>query len=727
MFNCVSKRIGLIKTVTYIIALITLLSGSFSVYADFSAETPKNILFISSYSPSVSSVKEQMRGIEDGIEDDLNINIEYEFLNSQIYKSTENSQHFLEMLKLRMASAAAHYDLIIVGNDEALSLIINDKSEIFKNIPIVFLGVENPELYKVAYRDPNITGSVQEYDYDRNITLAKNIFPNADRFIAIIDDSVSGKGQNIQFMQAADRNTTFDFRRINPSELTESEIIGQVSTLSKNCVLIYFSMSESKDKKSYSEREAADIICSNSSVPVMRMIDSGIGSGFLGGCVISPYTEGKYAAKTACSILNGQNIADIPPNDTPATKYKFDFNIISRYDISETAIPAGSTYINYKASFRDRYGKILSLVSIAILLVLMLIQLISKWFESHVQNRKLAHSAENLKAALAVSESMNRAKSEYINYIDNICKDKTYPKNESEPFNLNDILNNVCLTYRKIFSEKNIEFSEKRYDLENNAFMGAYSTVKSVLECMLCNAANSHSNIKSVSLHTTEKHIDDNNSYIEFKTAVNKDASDGSSSDNTSNEAIVKMYADAMNGSVEIETKHEIYITKVTLPLEIIRKTKDDNVFVYKPADSYNFEGCTALIAETNELNLAILSEMLKEVNFNTICVNNGREAVYAFNKAVGSEIDIILVDADMPVMDGYETANTIRKSKHANYATVPIIGILQESSVYSSEKLAKSEFTRSIANPINIDELYYILDKCIPRSQRISSTQDYD
>lgn len=118
-----------------------------------------------------------------------------------------------------------------------------------------------------------------------------------------------------------------------------------------------------------------------------------------------------------------------------------------------------------------------------------------------------------------------------------------------------------------------------------------------------------------------------------------------------------------MNGNISaISTEGEGTSITVTIPLEICERA-GKQVHVYKSPEEYNFSGKTVLIAEDNELNLAILDDVLKTVNFKTLIAKNGREAVYTFNKAQYKDIDVILMDVDMPIMDGYEAANTIRKN----------------------------------------------------------------
>ena len=428
---------------------------------------------------------------------------------------------------------------------------------------------------------------------------------------------------------------------------------------------------------------------------------------------------------------------------------------------------------NDKPSFREKYGKTLSLCSIAVLITLVLLQLIIKWLESSVLARRLEKASADLSAALKLCKETEAAKSEYISYAahviqktasslenklelnkdDNISiteysdlikslrhlldisyADEKSPGLKHEAFKLGDIISDIDRTYRSICEVKGIEFSEFKHEFEYNDLIGDTHKLMQILTSILNNSINFTPQGRSISLHTTQKYDGDGTVYIEFKvidtgTGMSKEKvnsifhSNNHLSDSFSGSgiglSIVRVYTELMNGTVDAESiEGEGCTVTVTIPFEIVRDTSE-KTYELKPVEYYDYSGYTALIAEDNELNIAILSELLKEIGFDIISVSDGRQAVYAFNKAKRDEIDVILLDIDMPVMNGYEAANTIRKSKHANYASVPIIGMSSEISAHDFKKQHKNVFTSCISKPIDIDELYYALDKYIVKHNK--------
>lgn len=366
-------------------------------------------------------------------------------------------------------------------------------------------------------------------------------------------------------------------------------------------------------------------------------------------------------------------------------------------------------------SFREKYGKKLSLISIGILLILVLFQLVIRKIESHRQTRWMSKRAENLSAELQIEKSNTKILSEHIEYL---TSKKELTGEEPTIFELKKTIYKLIKPYAAVFESRKIKFTQKFSGTRHDRLIGIKNELINALSCILNDTLSSAANSDAddaemaVSFEISEKPVNNTNTFYKFEVIRSFGLYDRSVTD------IVQKYVKVLNGTIDVRHEDEKIISSITVPF-IIAPDTATTAFSSEDEKVYDFSGRTALVADSNELNLAILSELLREAGFKTICVRNGQQAVYAFNRAENNEIDIIVMDCDMPIMDAYTAAHTIRKSMHANHETVPIIVMLSPSRLthqiqVDDEKLQKSGINAGISNAMNTDEMYYTIEECL-------------
>ena len=120
----------------------------------------------------------------------------------------------------------------------------------------------------------------------------------------------------------------------------------------------------------------------------------------------------------------------------------------------------------------------------------------------------------------------------------------------------------------------------------------------------------------------------------------------------------------------------------------------------------FPLEGMRLLAAEDNEINADILEELMKMEKAKIIRAENGEQAVKLFMDAAPGYYDAILMDVQMPVMDGYEAAQKIRKLKREDAAEIPIIAMTANAYADDVQKALASGMNAHVAKPIDIDIL---------------------
>ena len=130
---------------------------------------------------------------------------------------------------------------------------------------------------------------------------------------------------------------------------------------------------------------------------------------------------------------------------------------------------------------------------------------------------------------------------------------------------------------------------------------------------------------------------------------------------------------------------------------------------------SLNLKGLHFLLAEDNELNAEIVVELLKSEGAFCDVAENGRLVVDKFLASPAHSYDAILMDVMMPVMNGYEATKAIRRSKHPEALTIPIVAMTANAFVKDVQEALDAGMNAHVAKPINMETLKNTLASCIP------------
>ena len=125
-------------------------------------------------------------------------------------------------------------------------------------------------------------------------------------------------------------------------------------------------------------------------------------------------------------------------------------------------------------------------------------------------------------------------------------------------------------------------------------------------------------------------------------------------------------------------------------------------------------EGLRFLAAEDNEINAEILVEILSIEGAECEVAENGRMAVERFTNAEAGEFDAILMDVQMPVMNGYDATRAIRSLPREDAATIPIIAMTANAFAEDEKEALDAGMNVHLAKPIDIDLLKEVIKQCI-------------
>ena len=118
------------------------------------------------------------------------------------------------------------------------------------------------------------------------------------------------------------------------------------------------------------------------------------------------------------------------------------------------------------------------------------------------------------------------------------------------------------------------------------------------------------------------------------------------------------------------------------------------------------------LLAEDNEVNRMLAAKLLVKRGHTFVAVNDGREAVAALE--AGGTFDVVLMDIQMPVMDGFEATAAIRAREAGTTAHLPIVALTAHAMKGDLERCLEAGMDAYVSKPIRAAELYELLDRLV-------------
>ena len=747
--------------------------SSFGIYEEYPFD--KKVLVISSYSTTYSIVPDEEDGIYNTLKE-AGIGYEVEYMNSKELGNLDSHREtFYNSLKEHLdyhKQIGQEFSAIMAGDDDALHFCMDYKSELFPDLPIVFYGVNDIDYAVECAKEKNVTGSIEKTYLKETVEMAIELMPKADKLIMIHDATNSGMGDWKNMQNLAQDYPDYEISDINTSELTKEEFIDIISHMDENAIVIGGACIMDKAGEFMSQDEITSIIDEYANVPVFTIYIYGIGDGYTAGDAMHMRGCGQRAAEMIVDVLNnGVDIDEIPLDEEGVHQVSYDQEMMDKYNLHFKYLPKNARVVNQTSPSTQYSYMIMPVIIIvgSMILIMALFYIEQRRTMKHLAREKAAEAAreekdrfllnishdirtpmnaivgytemakKNVDDREKVIDCMNKVATsgEYmLNMLNDVLEIARFDSGKMEisivPFDIRDVKKELYIMLEEMASKKNLEFTIEDGDIEHDYVYGDKLHLNQIVMNLLTNAIKYTKPGGKVTGIIEEIKLD-SSEYGKYKITI-QDNGMGMSKEfqrhifdmfarekNTTASgiqgtglgmSIVKRLVDAMNGEIDIDSEvgHGTTIT-VIIPLRLADSVYEDGL---ASNDAIDLSGMNVLLVEDNELNREIANEFLKEYGFNVETANDGAEAVDMVLKHKGGSYDFVLMDIQMPYMNGYVATSAIRGLTDQTKANVPIIAMTANAFDEDKQRAMLSGMNAHLAKPLNMDLLIEVVNNVL-------------
>lgn len=388
ILTSVLTGLAVICALTGIALLIFIfLRGESNRFEPFKFDENKSyeVLYISSYDPRYLITKNQLEGIEYSMQK-KGIMYEVMYMDMLNYNTAENYELFYQTVKHKISMRPANYKAVIVSDDAALTFMEQFHDELFKDVPVVFFGINDISHAKNAQKNPWFTGFGEKIFVDETLEIIIEQNPKVKKIYCILDDSLTGRGDGTQFLNAIKKYPNLTYEFITISRNSPEQIAARLSAIQADSVILCLSSLQSyAHRNSFSIYELIDFISSYSrKIPVYRTNAVGIGNGFLGGKVYDHYAAACHAVEIVYEILEGKkHIFDFEYDEFAVGKCVFDYKLLKEFNINPSTLPSETIFFNKAENILKKHKNLfISVFFIMLSLILMLVVFITSYYKS---------------------------------------------------------------------------------------------------------------------------------------------------------------------------------------------------------------------------------------------------------------------------------------------------------------------------------------------------------
>lgn len=359
---------------------------------------------------------------------------------------------------------------------------------------------------------------------------------------------------------------------------------------------------------------------------------------------------------------------------------------------------------------------------------------------------------ENKEKVKDYLEKMNRS-AKYLNSLVDDVLDVCKIRNgnvviRNKPIDINKLIDNCISMTSERFQDRKIEYIKSVENIKHYNLIGDELHLCQIFINILSNAVKFTPDGGHVVFRMKEEeNIDiEDKAYFQFqiidtgvgmhKEFLNNIWNEFAQDDNVASSkykgsglgmAITKQFVDLMDGIITVDSEIGKGSTfTINLSFHIFEPLDSEEKVVQKEINNNKEHNkLKIMLVDDNELNIEIEKYMLEKENIMVTTAKNGEEALKLFEESKVSEYDAILMDINMPIMNGFDAAKRIRALNHEEAKDIPIIAMTANAYGEEIQKIKESGMTAYLTKPIDIDRIMKTLENHKYRVNKNKSRQN--
>ena len=339
------------------------------------ANQTKEVLLIHSYHKGYVWSDDISKTIEKNFEEHKNIELTTVYMDA---KRIDDSSYLENLSRLyKQQFEGIKFDLIIVSDNNAFDFMIKYYDFLFKDIPVLFCGINN--FHKVLLHENDMykymSGVAEEVDLEKNFELISKLHPNLKNLLIINDTSNTGyaiKRDLEPIIQKYKKKYNIEYT----DDLEIKNLQKKVSNLDKeNSVILFVLLFKDTTGKFFTHKQSFNEVKRVSEVPIYGLWDFYLNNGIVGGLLTSAIAQGENISKMAFDVLNGKKITDIPILEKSPNLYMFDYNELKKFNLDVSEHVENPLIINEPNTIYKEHTKffIIAIVTIFLLSTIVVI------------------------------------------------------------------------------------------------------------------------------------------------------------------------------------------------------------------------------------------------------------------------------------------------------------------------------------------------------------------